>query len=309
MAMGLREFLVDRYAPLRGIGQRSLVMFGHTVDRVEEFLGRPATVEDLNDLEVARFLRWRAVTPRRGRMVSAATVAKDRAHLASMADLAARKKLLPEFLTIAKVRVPTRPPRGYTLEEVSAMIRAGKRRKGMVGDTPAAWLWMTLPWAAWLTGERIGALLRVRWEEVDLDAQVITFLGETRKDHVTTIQRSIDGELARVMLPQRKADTALVWPWLEHRTERAIYASLRLLCETAGVTPRGFHAIRKASASYISAAGGDASQHLGHTNPKTTQRHYLDPRIVGHKSAVPLLPPLDLTPPPARPAKPPAPQS
>jgi integrase len=66
------------------------------------------------------------------------------------------------------------------------------------------------------------------------------------------------------------------------------------LCRSAGVTPRGFHAIRKASGSYVKAGGGDATEHLGHANPKTTRDHYLDPRITGQQSALDYLPPLDL---------------
>jgi len=291
--MLLRDFLNDRYAPLRNVSPRTVTMIAQTIDRVDRFLGRPSTVDDLTDLTIAQFLRWRAQQPWKGRMPSAATVAKDRNHLASLAELAARKKLLGEFVAVARVKVPLRPPRGYTVDEVSAMVRAGRHRYGMVGDVPAAWLWPSLIWAAWCTGERIGALLRVRWEDVDLDRASVVLRGEHRKDHLTTLERSLSPDLVAMLRPRAKP-TGLVWPWLDHRRENSIYASLRLLCAAAGVTPKGFHSIRKASGSYVAAAGGDASEHLGHRNPKTTRDHYLDPRIIGRKSAVTLLPPLDL---------------
>jgi integrase len=60
------------------------------------------------------------------------------------------------------------------------------------------------------------------------------------------------------------------------------------------VKARGFHAIRKASGSYVKAGGGDATDHLGHANPKTTKDHYLDTTITGQQSALDYLPPLDL---------------
>jgi len=292
--MLLREFLVERYAPLRSLSDRSVVIFSQTIDRVESFLGRPAVLEDLTDLTIARFLRWRAQQPHRGRLPSAATVAKDRAHLGALATLAARKRLIAEFVELPRVRVPLRPPRGYTVEEVSALIRAGRRRLGTIGPVPAPWFWPTLIWAAWCTGERIGALLHVRWEDVDLERRSIVLLGEHRKDHVTTIERSITAELVAALRPQARP-TGLVWPWLEHRKPNSIFASMKALCVSAGVQPRGFHAIRKASGSYVQAAGGDASAHLGHRNPKTTKDHYLDTRITGQQSGLDYLPPLDLS--------------
>jgi integrase len=73
---------------------------------------------------------------------------------------------------------------------------------------------------------------------------------------------------------------------------------MRLLCKTAGVPSRAFHAIRKASASYVAAAGGDATAHLGHADPAMTRGHYLDPRITETSRGLDFLPPLDLEGPP-----------
>jgi integrase len=293
--MTIRELANERYAVLKGLRERTVHMINETIDRLEEFLQRPATLEDFTDLTMARFLRWRATTPRKGRLASPATVAKDKSHLSSLASLAARKRLIPEFIDFPRLKVPTRPPRGYTVEEVSAIIRESRHCYGKVGPVPAAWLFMTLVRACWETGERVGGLLAVRWGEVDLERRVITVLGETRKDRTTTIERQISGELAAWLTTQRRGDNCLVWPWLENRKQDSIYQILRKICARSGVTPRGFHAIRKASGSYVKAGGGDATEHLGHASARTTQKHYLDTRIVGQQSALDFLPPLDLT--------------
>ena len=295
--MKIRDLLVERYAPLRGLSDRSLVLFGQTVTRLEEYLGRDAMLADFNDLEMAKYFRWRAVTPCKGRIPAPATVAKDRAHLVSLANLAARKRLIPEFVDFPRLRVAKKAPRGYTVEEVSALIRAGRHRFGRVGPVPAAWLWTTIVRAEWETGERCGSLLRLRWPEVDLQRRLVTLLGEHRKDHVTTIERSISAELAD-WLAQYAKPSGLVWPWLEHRRENSFYTSFRKMARQAGVTPRGTHAIRKSSGSYVKAGGGDATEHLGHTNPRTTRDHYFDTRIIGRQSAIDFLPPLDLKGPP-----------
>lgn len=294
--MTIRELLLDRYAPLHNLSDRSIVLFSSSIDRLRDHLGREPELSDLNDLAMAKFLRWRATTPHRGKLPAPATVAKDKAHLASLANHAWKKKLISECVEWPRLKVPTRPPKGYTLSEVSALVRSGRSAVGRVGRVPAAWMWTTLFIAAWETGCRIGELLRLRWGEVDLENRVLTFLGETRKDGITTIQREISGQLADFLRQQAGSPNQLVWPWLESRRATSIYATLQRICRRAGVTPRGFHAIRKASGSYVKAGGGDATDHLGHADAKTTKDHYLDPSIIGRQSALDYLPPLDLGP-------------
>jgi integrase len=299
IAMTIRELMTERYAPLHNLSARSVVLFGHSIDRLRDFLEREPVVADFDDLTIAKFLRWRAVTPHRGRVCSPASVAKDKAHLSALWNFAARKRIAAEFPDLPRLKVPTRPPRGYTVQEVSAIIRAARVCQGSIGGVPAPWFWMTLVQSLWYTGERIGSHLRIRWSEADLDACRMTFLGENRKGGVETIQRQIDPSLAQQLRLHRRADTELVWPWLDNREMGSLFQTFRIICGRAGVKPRGFHAIRKASGSYVKAGGGDATDHLGHANPKTTRDHYLDTNITGQQSALDFLPPLDLREPPA----------
>jgi integrase len=144
------------------------------------------------------------------------------------------------------------------------------------------------------TGERIGSHLEARWEQVDTARRTITFLSEHRKGLGRTITRQITPQLASMLETGRRAADELVWPWLEHRKMDTIFARIAFICISAGVKPRGFHAIRKAAGSYLKAAGGDATDFLTHKDSKTTRDHYLDPKIVGEASALDFLPPLDL---------------
>lgn len=292
--MTIRELLIQRYAPLHNLSDRSVVLFGHSIDRLRDHLEREPTIADFDDLTIAKFLRWRAVTPHRGKVCSAASVAKDKAHLSALWNFAARKRIAAEFPDLPRLKVPTRPPRAYTVQEVSAIVRAAKTCQGAIGHAPAPWFWATLLQSLWYTGERIGSHLRIRWSEADLDRGVLTFLGENRKGGTETIQREITPALAKQLRLFRGHDADLVWPWLDHRKLGSLFQTLRIICRRAGVTPRGFHAVRKASGSYVKAGGGDATDHLSHRNPKTTREHYLDPDITGRQSALDFLPPLDL---------------
>ena len=294
--MTVREFLTDRYAVLHNLKPRTVGLFGHSVDRLRDFLGREPELSDLDDLTVSRYLRWRATTPHRGRLAAPATVRKDMAHIVSLWNAAARKRLVENFPDLPRniVRVPHRAPSGYTVEEISSMVREARRRSGMIGPVPAPWLWTTLLMSAWYSGERIGSHLEVRWEQVDTKRRYITFLSENRKGLGRTITRAITPQLADMLERGRRADGELVWPWNQHRCPNSIFQRIRYICRTAGVKPRGFHAIRKAAGSYVKKAGGDATEFLTHRDQKTTRDHYLDPRITGVESALDYLPPLDL---------------
>ena len=290
--MALKE-LLERYALLMNLSDRSVTLYGHTIDKVQEFLGREPLVDDLEDVTVSKFLRWRATNPCRGRTVSPHTVAKDRSQLLALWNWACRKKIhTGEWPGLPRQKKVKRAPTAYTLDELGRLVRLARTKKGAMGGLPAAWWWSTILQVAWQTGCRIGELLALRWREVDTANGRLLLLAETRKGHERDLLANISPALAAELETRRGLPEGLVWPRTGHATSH--YAAMRLLCRRAGVTPRAFHAIRKASASYIYAAGGDATAHLGHADPAMTRGHYLDPRITEKSSGLDYLPPLNL---------------
>jgi integrase len=294
--MTMRE-LLERYALLMNLSARSMTLYGHTIDKFAEFLGREPLITDLEDVQVSKFLRWRATNPCRGRVVSPHTVAKDRSQLLAIWTWACKKKLHGgEWPGLPRQKRVRRTPTAYTLDEMSRLVRAAKARRGAMSGVPSAWWWSTLLQTAWQSGERIGALLDLRWREVDTSQGRLVFLAETRKGRERDLVAPITAALAAELETRRGPPDALVWPRTGHPLSH--YASMRLLCQTAGVPARAFHAIRKSSASYVAAAGGDATAHLGHADPAMTRGHYLDPRITETSRGLDFLPPLDLEGPP-----------
>ena len=295
--MTLREIL-ERYSILQNLSDRTITLYGHTLDRFAEHLGHEPTLNDIDDLVVAGFLRWRAATPRKRGKPSAASVAKDKSQLTALANWAAKKRLKRsdgepvEFLSLPRTRKIRHAPQAYTAAEVSNLIRVAMARCGVIDGKPAGWWWGTILYAAWCSGERIGALLELRWRDVDLDARTLLFRAETRKGRSADIQRAITPDLAAMLAARQGKPNDLVWRW--DREYHSLWPSLKLLCKRAGVRGTGFHRMRKASASYVALGGGDATEHLGHANPEMTRAHYLDPRITSPKTALDYLPPLDL---------------
>ena len=291
--MLISELLIDRYAPLHDLCDKTIHLYEMTLDRFGEFLGHAPVLTDLDDLIVCKFLRWRAVTPHRGRLCSAASVLKDKCQLVAIWTFAAKKRLVPEFPSLPRMKTPQKLPRAYTVGDVSKLIIKARKRRGLTGGKPSGWWWSGLVYCGWCTGERIGAMLQLRWRDVDLDARRIVFVASTRKGHTRDIARSITQDLADQLRLHAGQPGDLVWHWDRHPI--SLFPSFACLAKSAGVVPRGFHGLRKAGASYINAAGGDATKFLDHSNPKITAQHYIDQTIGGSgEDALTLLPPLDL---------------
>lgn len=308
--MKLQEVL-DRYAVLNNLSDRTVVLYGCTLDRFRDFLRaesgdptREPLVSDLEDMTVSKFLRWRSKTPHKGKIASPSSVLKDRTQLVALWNYAAKKRLAAEFPALARMRVAQRIPRAYTSDDVAAMIRTARTRKGYVGGKPAAWWWPTLIYTGYCTAERISAMLALKWSEVDLDKCQITFLGDTRKGGLRDIVREITPDLAKMLRSRRGAPDERVWHW-DRTNQFSIWSSLKLLCKRAGVTYRGFHGLRRAAASYTAAAHGRAAATalLDHSTPRLLE-HYVDPSICPpERTSVDSLPPLDLgDQPPEKPA-------
>lgn len=295
-AMSLYD-LLERYAVMRSLKSGSVSLYEMLIARLGRFLGREPTTEDLDDLIISRYLRWRAETPGfRGQLPSAASVQKDRVMLAAIWTYAAKKRLAAEFPELPRIKVPKRIPTGraYTADDVASLIRAARRRKGKTGGVPSAWWWSTLIYTIYCTGERFQAATSLRWGDVDLDRCRVVYRGETRKGATRDIERQITPDLAKILAEHQGPPNALVWPW--DRRSRSHWASLKVLCRSAKVRYRGFHGLRRTAASYAALAGGRAAatQLLDHSDPNL-QRVYVDPAIcpTEHDSTA-ALPKLDL---------------
>lgn len=77
-----------------------------------------------------------------------------------------------------------------------------------------------------------------------------------------------------------------IWPWPYNRTY--LWSRYKRLLESAGLPSgrtRKFHCIRRSVASHFEAAGGNATELLGHSTRSVTLA-YLDPRIIPREHAI-----------------------
>ena len=279
--MTLEELLDGYYIPLQGVSARTEKLYRYTIRAFGEHLGRPATVTDLEELTVARFLSARL------REKAVATAAKDRTQLRALWGFAARRGLTDKWPQMRRIRVPERVPQAWLTDELQRLLDAAGQREGAIAGVPARLWWRSLILTGYEVGERVAAMLSVEWRDVTPDG--IHLRAETRKGATRDLWRPIS-PACHAAIEATRTNRVLVWEW--DRCYTNLWRHLGVICEAAGLQNdrwSKFHRIRKTHASYAAAAGLDAQRLLDHASPKTT-RAYLDPRIVRQPSAPDVLP-------------------
>jgi integrase len=286
--MSLRALLVDCYAPLNGISDRTVRLYGFTLKAFGEFLGEQAgegyiepTIDHLDELVVARFLAHRL------RQRSVGTAAKDRTQLRAIWEFLSRRGVVKTWPSIRPIRVPERVPRAWLIDEFKRLLASAGEERGEVVGVPARAWWRAILLTAYEVGERIGGLLSIEWGDVAPNG--ITIRAEGRKGQRRDIWRGISPACYEAVMATRN-DRRLVFDW--DKSYSMIWHDLGRICERAGLPNdrmSKFHRVRKTTASYAAAGGLDPQKVMDHASPLTTRR-YLDPRIVRQPEATDVLP-------------------
>lgn len=207
----------------------------------------------------------------------AAGVAADtvRGEVGKLIALARWQGIVPVVAVPRKIR---RAPLAWTRHELWRLFRAARRTQRTVYGLPGNIYWPALLGLAYDTGERIGALWRIEWSDIDLRARTVRYRAEIRKggyaDALGTMSRQTATALAmlRRVAPSRP---------FAHGCDATLWRAFGRVLQDAGLPSdrrSKFHRLRRTHATLIHALGGDATAALGHASDATTRRHYLDPR-------------------------------
>lgn len=284
--MTLDHFLTTIYVPLklRGRSPESVRLLRHAITQFGRFLGRPATLLDLEDLLVSQFLAARAAR------LAPESVARERSGLVALWNLAQARGLVRLRPAVAPELVPQRTPRALTADELHRVAAAAASLRGWIGPVPAGLWFATLVGVLLYTGERITATLSVprdRWRRPWLVVPPHTRKGR-RQERVYELPPWTADQVDELL---RAHGAPVLFPWPCSGT--ALRKRWRTIMKRAGLgegrefTP---HVMRRTCASHLAAATGGAdvaTRHLGHSSDAVTRRSYLDPRILGERQAKP----------------------
>lgn len=252
-------------------------LYRHSIAAFELTLNRKATTDDLIDDNLDSHMS-RLV--RAG--LSVATANKDYAQITALWRFANRNRLCETWPTVRPYPEPERVPLGWLPEELDKLFEAIAKQDGTICGSPARIWWSTLILVLLDCGERIGAIRKLKRENIHGNCLLVPAgyrKGKTR-DKLFQMSPVTLESLKVLLLSHRRTE---LFPW--DKSETYIYHRYKKILAQAclSVDSRSkFHRIRRTVASAVKNQGGDATAAMDHANAKTTKK-YLDPRIVGEK--------------------------
>lgn len=245
-------------------------------------IGRQPSLADLTDDNIGRLIKYLS-----SRELAAKTINERRGRVHAFWSFLARRGVLGHWPMTPRIPEPVRTPMAWLQPELDRLFATVEQLDGRVGIHPRRDWWKCLLLVAWDTGERIGALLELRWDHISGDW--IHIPAEIRKGKRRDTTHRLAQDTLTALRAIKKPEREKVFPWPYDALY--IYTKYTEILVAAGLPHDHrckFHKIRRSVASHYEAAGGNAMKLLGHTDRRTTEG-YLDPRIVKTVQATDLL--------------------
>jgi integrase len=272
--------LFDLYARkrLRVASPNTHRLYRHSIAAFEVTLKREATtldlIDDNLDEHMARLIRDG---------LAVATANKDYAQITAIWRFANRNRLVDTWPNVQPYPEPERVPLGWLPDELDRLFEAIAKEEGSIAGSPACLWWKTLILVLLDCGERIGAIRKLKRENIQGNCLLVPASYRKGKTRDKLFQLSpYTMECLKILLMSHRQPE--LFPW--DRCPTYIYNRYKKILSRAGLSVDSrskFHRIRRTVASAVKNQGGDATSAMDHANAKTTKK-YLDPRIVGGKS-------------------------
>jgi integrase len=264
-----------------------------------ERLAKPKRMRSIDGRTISEFVAKRRQDRGRqpGSVVAPATINKELRHLRAVLRKAAKWDYLPKPIEFEFEREPGKLPTYISPEHFAKLYAAcdGARWPARMPFAAGDW-WRALLIFGYMTGWRIGSMLALRWEDVDLDSSKVVSRYEDnkgRRDQAVPVHELIVQHLQRL-----KSFQPRVFPWFHGR--RQLYDEFANLQRAAGVRPEGrkevfgFHDLRRSFATMnADRLTPDALQVLmQHRDYQTTQRYIAIARQLNPAVASLFVPPV-----------------
>lgn len=269
--------LVSAYLACRNVSRWYARLIQTTAHRFESWCGA-VDITAISEREILTFLinlgRYSG---------NAYTQAGYMRRLKSLLNFAYESGLVTHVPKIPRIKLPKPQPKAWSYDQFKRLYEVACTWPGFVYCWPARIWWPSLIAATYHTASRIGALLQVRWQDVNFDLRTITLRSETTKTHRSqTIQvpEYVISRIKEISWPTRE----IVWYWPYNR--RTLFVKFRKIVMAAELPTAPafglFHQIRRTAATLTVKNNGveAAQQLLGHTTAKTTLDHYIDQALL-----------------------------
>lgn len=279
-----------RMAALRSAETRKLYRLA--IERLSAFLGRHATLADLNDDTIVRWIAWMAD----GDHGLPQTINCRRSKLVALWNFLARKRFVEVFPDVPKVDEPLPLPMAWTMEQFQRLLDACRQYKRprftlkkLSVDNPD-W-WVALHLVAYDAGGRAGELFSLRWDWLDVSTGDLNVPAHVRKGRKRSMLYKLQPDTVAALERIRVPGQELMFPL--NSDIGTFYNRYREILNSAGL-PSGrrdkLHRVRRTFASHLEAVSpGAATDALAHSSRAVT-RAYIDERIALRQRPSDLLP-------------------
>jgi integrase len=279
-------------AKLKIASFKTSMKYEATIRSFGRFLGHVATLDDLTDENLGRWMRSIRENGRAAR-----TANGYRSKLIALWSWCAKKRIVENFPTVEKMPEPLTLPCAWTSDQLHSLFAACSEITGSIAGIPAPDWWRAFHLVAWNSGERTGALLGLRWDMLNLGTGQLAVPAEFRKGGRKPMLYHLKPATLAALLVIDTPERELIFPFPFQRG--SFYGRYRRLLKTAGLPyvryKSAMQKMRRSFATHLEAAGGNATEALSHSLRSITTDSYLDPRLIERTPANELLFPLETT--------------
>lgn len=293
----LRHLFQTRYVPERMLDctPGSIAQSRRALRRLFDHYGRDIMLAELDDSLMADHLSWLKLDQKLGHC----TINNGhRCTLLAVWRFAVEMNLMPKDPRVRKLKELRHEPDSWDPEDVLRLVNATTIFAGREADhgVPMDLLWRAMLLTEWWTALRLGTLLKIRRQDVNLQTGWIY----VQPDSVKTckgkkFRLGPDAVAALQAIWEPKRDLMFPWPY----RKETIYRYFRKLQKTANIPETSrkavsrFHKLRRTVATQAAVSAGlpAAIALLDHSGPEVTKR-YLDPSKLPGCDATAFLPQL-----------------
>lgn len=223
---------------------------------------------------------------------SAATANKHRSYLLAMLREARREKLVRGgwFKRLRKLPEEQKLPEAWDRAQVERVLAEAAKQPGEMVGVPLCDWWRAFMLVLVNTGVRRKAGLSILTADVDLERRLLVVRAtgqKTRKDQCFAVSERTADAIQAIYVPTRIA----LFPWFA--CQATLGRHFKRICQRAGVPCGGHsgvcHRARSTAITHAWAVSPDAARQMaGHPSLKTTQEHYVDPRVLAELAPLPI---------------------
>lgn len=204
-------------------------------------------------------------------------VAKDTVR-GELTKLIAMATWLGVKVVVAKPRAVERCPEAWTPDQVRTLFKAANNTQRMIWGIPASIFWPSILGVAYDSGERIGAIMQITWNNINFDAGTVYYPAEIRKGGYRDARASLSKSTLKA-LRSLQLLTPQDAPVFLHGNRTRLWQAYGALLRESGLPSdrrSKFHRLRRTHATFVHIQGGDATAALGHSSDAVTRKSYID---------------------------------